>query len=97
MVAQSGCSPRCKMTQYSLHTRRKRIDWSSNWTSSVFLQPRSAVVELSTEYYSYDINDLIADLGGYLGLFLGWSAVTFLDALSFILSTIKQKILQMEK
>ena len=86
IVAQSGCKPRCKMTQYSLHTRRKRIDWAANWTASVFLQPRSAVVELSTEYYSYDLTELIGDVGGYLGLFLGWSVLTLLDALPFILN-----------
>ena len=34
----------------------------------------------------------IGDVGGYLGLFLGWSVVTFLDALPFILSIIKLKI-----
>ena len=96
IVAQSGCSPRCKMTQYSLQTRRKRIDWPANWTSSVFLQPRSAVVEHSSEYYSYDLNDLIGDVGGYLGLFLGWSVVTILDALPFTLSIIKIKIFRKE-
>ena len=97
IVAQSGCLPGCKMTQYSLQTRRKRIDWSANWTASVFLQPRSAVVEHSTEYYSYDLNDLIGDVGGYLGLFLGWSVLTFLDALPFILAMVKVKMFQKEE
>ena len=86
IVAQSGCEPRCKMSQYSLQTRRKTIDWAANWTASVFLQPRSAVVEFSTEYYSYDLTDLIGDVGGYLGLFLGWSVLTLLDTLPFILN-----------
>ena len=97
ILAQSGCSPRCRVTQYSLHTRRKIIDWAANWTASVFLQPRSAVVEHSSEFYSYDINDLIGDVGGYLGLFLGWSVVTALDALPFILSFVKLEIFRREK
>ena len=97
LVAQSGCSPRCKMTQYSLQTRRQNIDWPANWTASVFLQPRSAVVEHSTEYYSYDMTDLIGDVGGYLGLFLGWSVLTVLDSLPFILSIIKLKMFQKGK
>ena len=35
--------------------------------------------------------DLIGDIGGYLGLFLGWSLVTFYDAIPLILTFIKAK------
>ena len=30
-------------------------------------------MEESREYLSYDLNDLVGSVGGYLGLFLGWS------------------------
>ena len=29
--------------------------------------------DIKTEYYTYEVTDLIGDFGGYLGLFLGWS------------------------
>ena len=30
-------------------------------------------MEESWEYLAYDLNDLVGSVGGYLGLFLGWS------------------------
>ena len=42
------------------------------WTSEVFIEAFDDVEE-STEYLAYDLNDLVGSVGGYLGLFLGWS------------------------
>ena len=68
-----------------------QVDWASNWTSSVFIQPKSSLIEYSVEYLSYDLNDLIGDIGGYLGLFLGWSLVTFYDAVPLIITFVTAK------
>ena len=38
-----------------------------------------------TQYYSYDIRDLIGAVGGYFGLFLGWS---FLSMFAWCLETV---------
>ena len=32
------------------------IDWPANWTASVYLQPKSSLLEHSVEYLSYDPN-----------------------------------------
>jgi hypothetical protein len=37
-------------------------------------------MSVSTEYYLYDGNNLFSDIGGFLGLLLGASCVTLLDA-----------------
>ena len=34
---------------------------------------------VSKEYYAYDTNSFIADVGGYLGLCLGFSLLSFFD------------------
>ncbi len=47
------------------------------------LNSMSNVVEISSEYYEFDLNDLISSVGGNLGLFLGWS---FLSISYLILS-----------
>ena len=35
--------------------------------------------EVTKEYYTYDTNSFIADVGGNLGLFLGFSLLSFFD------------------
>ena len=35
--------------------------------------------EVTKEYYTYDTNSFIADVGGYLGLCLGLSLLSFFD------------------
>ena len=60
--------------QYWIETRdsKKDIGWIKNWTSEVFIEADDDVEELR-EYLAYDLNDLVGSVGGYLGLFLGWS------------------------
>ena len=82
---ETGCNPKCKVYQYSYEKIVQKIDWNSNWNSEVYIQPKSSVVDYSSEYYSFDLNDLISSVGGNLGLFLGWSFLTILEAIGFIL------------
>ncbi len=37
------------------------------------------LVVVRSEYYVYDLGSFVADVGGYLGLCLGMSALTFYD------------------
>ena len=57
--------------------------------SEVYIQPKSSVVDYSNEYYSFDLNDLISHVGGNLGLFLGWSFLTIVEAFGFLLVLVK--------
>ena len=50
----------------------KNIDWKKNWMSEVYFQS-NGIKEVSKEYYTYEFSDLVGDVGGFLGLFLGWS------------------------
>ena len=47
-------------------------EWSKNWMSEVYIEAAGDVEE-TREHLTYDYTDLIGDIGGYLGLFLGWS------------------------
>ena len=38
----------------------------------------------SREYLAYDLNDLVGSVGGYLGLFLGWSLLGVTVPFSFL-------------
>ena len=54
----------------------ENVDWRRNWISSFFIRPDCPSHEKSVEYLSYDLQDLVGDVGGYLGLFLGWSLMS---------------------
>ena len=85
VIQESGCHPKCKVSQYSYQTIYKKTNWTSNWTAEVYVQPKSSITEYSVEYYTFDGSDLIGNIGGNLGLFLGWSLLTFVEALTFVL------------
>ena len=83
---KSGCKRKCKIVQYSIDVEKRKIIWNSSWSSEVYIQPKTSGIERTSEYYSFDQNALISSLGGYLGLFLGWSLLTFFEATTFLLS-----------
>ena len=91
VIKESGCHPKCKISQYSYETIEKKSYWTPNWTAEIYIQPKSSIIEYSVEYYTFDQSDLIANIGGNLGLFLGWSFLTFVEALAFVLCMCKMK------
>ena len=91
VVQQSGCYPKCKVVRYSFDTTVRPIDWKPNWTSEVYIEPKSSFVKYSVEYLNFDSTDLISSIGGNLGLFLGWSFLTFTEAFCFMLCFCKRK------
>ena len=90
---ETGCYQKCRIFQYSYEIEQKNLNWAAKWTAEVFIQPKSSILEKTQEYYSFGINDLISNIGGTLGLFLGWSLLTVLQTLSFFGCTCKEKIL----
>ena len=77
----SGCYLKCTETTYEISVlSEEQLFWARNWISDVYIQAKSDSEEVSHEYYAYDSGALLGDLGGYLGLFLGWS---FLSIFSF--------------
>jgi len=83
----TGCLPRCSHIRYTWKLRKRgKVDWRTNWVSSFYLEPRSAHEEESVEYLTYDQQAMVGDLGGYLGLFLGWSLYSLLAEVGSTLS-----------
>ena len=73
------------------------VKWSKHWISSFYLSAETTNRELAIESYSYDVQvqfkgrmfqnltemwqDLIGGIGGYLGLFLGWSCSSIITTI----------------
>ena len=83
---RSGCYPKCKVVHYFYDVEKSIMTWKTNYSSQVFLEPKSNVVKIASEYYEFDTNDLISSVGGNLGLFLGWSLLSISEALSVVLT-----------
>ena len=47
---------------------------------------------MSEEYYAYDFTSFLADIGGNLGLLLGWSALTLMDCFEDYWKKMKPKL-----
>ena len=52
---------------------KKEADWGRNWSAGFFLDVKTSSYTHQTEFYAYDIWELISGLGGLMGIFLGWS------------------------
>ena len=75
----------------------ENVKWSKHWISSFYLSAETTNRELAIESYSYDVQvqfkgkmfqnltemwqDLIGGIGGYLGLFLGWSCSSIITTI----------------
>ena len=79
------------MSHYSYETIHKKSHWTQNWTAEIYIQPKSSIIEYSSEYYTFDRSDLVGTIGGNLGLFLGWSLLTFVEVLTFIVCMLRVK------
>ena len=90
LYSRTGCLPKCAQTKYKFNLKKSTpIDWRSSYISSFYLTAESDQVEEQAEYLVYDLQvsvynlaaqnwnnfqNLWGDVGGYLGLLLGWSS-----------------------
>lgn len=68
------CSSKCSITAYTFYKQKTKEDNSSkNWTSAFYLHSSNQPPLNSVQRQTYNLPQLTSDIGGYLGLYLGWS------------------------
>ena len=81
----TGCQAPCSRWEYSatpIYRKDKQPSNGSDPTMTLYAFYANGNYEVKEQYYTYDWNSFTSDLGGYLGLFLGASMLTFFDAVS---------------
>ena len=87
----TNCIKPCNYRKYILGERKQTSFKSENFTFSLWAVSKNTVVK--TEQLIYPISSLVAEFGGTLGLFLGFSFVALWDQiydLRFVCRIIKK-------
>ena len=87
LYKETGCMAKCQRKELAMN---KVFDGEVAKTNdSIILvamfYPNGRYRE-GRQYYTYDINTFLSDFGGYLGLLLGYSIVSFFDMAQEILT-----------
>ena len=83
----TGCNPPCSYVEYKLAGEPYKIDTKETRKLNIRF-PSSYVLE-RTERMLYPPQSFVAEFGGALGLFLGFSFMMILDAVKVIMNTLK--------
>ncbi len=81
---RTGCKPRCCQRNYfDKVTANGNFPYGTNRDSLIFaVYLKAGEFLLEEEVYMYQWLDFIADIGGYLGLWLGFSALSIFESLA---------------
>ena len=80
-ICQSGT--RCKSTLYKVRTDLTNHELLQQ--ARVTIKLESPIVQNVVDSYAYDLQSLIGEVGGTLGLFLGLSTYSFIEFLTYII------------
>ena len=78
----TGCMKPCKYKKYMVGERKRTSFKSDNFTFSLWAVSKST--EVKTEELIYPLSSLVAEFGGTLGLFLGFSFMTLWDQIHLL-------------
>ena len=85
------CSPGCTRLAYSAKVYKKSFEHEYQSESEVVVVSlfyHQHEVPVKEHVYAYDHFNLIADIGGYLGLLLGYSILAFYDMLVYVIEKV---------
>ena len=91
LFSYTGCRNPCHYRHYSFIGHKKETAFDSdNYIFSLFAE--SDLTHIEREELVYPLSSLVAEFGGTLGLFLGFSFMAILDSLGNIFSWMKNRL-----
>ena len=91
---QTGCLPSCQRNEYALTGKEFRKNsvftmFSTETKLHLAFRIMDSSYKEEEQYVIYDFTSFIGDVGGFLGLLLGYSALSIYDALESLLRRFK--------
>ena len=80
IAKRTGCLPSCKRNEFALHIIDHILKEGEATYTGYFYYPGGSYKQI-VYHYTYDFTSYIADAGGLVGLFLGYSMLSFYDGL----------------
>ena len=93
----TNCRPGCKRYAYSTKVYKQWVDNSQPGTLELKFFYHQYEVPVRKHVYAYDRSNLISDIGGYLGLLLGYSILAFYDMLVVVVGKIEKFVFTKKK
>ena len=93
IIAKTRCFPKCKIREFVFTTTSKsKVSEGAAWHGEFQLGVKLSSYEDYEEYFVFGFQDFITSLGGFLGLFLGWSLLEIIDWLQGIVGSVTQSL-----
>ena len=85
IAERTGCLPSCQRSEFTVSILNRIVDPFNQEGSYIgyFYYASGRYVEKSY-HYDYDLFDLLADVGGYMGLLVGYSLLTVYDSIKYL-------------
>ena len=90
IARKTECLPSCKINEFSMEVKNRIVMPDGGSTYNGYFYYPSGRYKQKVYYYTYDFTSYIADIGGLVGLFLGFSMLSIYDGLK---TTLKNKML----
>ena len=91
---KTGCTPACSKSKFELNMNYFQEDNSTDMEIvTIRLKYPYGEYEVTEEYFLYDMDSFIPDVGGYLGLLLGYSLLSMYHSFTQCLPDFKQWLL----
>ena len=93
MFEMTGCMPGCSKRKFELSMSKFQVPINTHREVEMRLKIPHGEYRLAEEYYLYDMDSFIPDVGGYLGLLLGYSLLSMYHMVTQWLVIAKQWLL----
>lgn len=93
LLRTTGCRRNCRYGQYEARLTLEYALPENQTSTNIRIQATRSIVTVETEVLMYDLQQFVADFGGYLGLLLGASVLTAFDKIVIILTAFPKMLL----